>query len=591
MMVRRAVILPVVLFVLLLVGLLGAMFAFRVNADLASTQAVAQRMQTRLAAEAGIERAKVLLQTERLNMNAWYHNPDELHRIVVWAYDGDSTVWGTNSEEFDEGAMVYRFSLLADDPTDDEDYVRFGLTDESSKLNLNVATETQLLTLVRAAVGENEDIDPQEILDAILDWRDADSQPRGEAGDTEGEYYRMLDKPYRVKNGPFDTVEELLLVKGVTNEILYGEDFDRNGLLTPNEDDGDETFPFDNQDNELNRGLYPYLTAISYDENMSNDRRPRIYLLGDEATVQEQLSAEFEDEPGIADFIVSAMRSQRGGTAGPSGSSGSGGEPTGGPKESPEGSGEPSGGPEGSLPGGSTATGDVGVDGKEGTRQQYRDEGLDEKTDAGGEEESGLSEGEEGEPENADAKPLDDGETDDGESSPQPMRSPASLLRPQIIDGQEQASPVGLEHLATLMDRTTLIPPEQRQIPGLINVNTAPRLVLKCIEGLTEEQIEAVLEVRETLDSEDKATTAWLLTEEVVDLETFDQIAPSITARGEQFTIEALGYADHIGMVTRLQVVVDMIGPIAQTIYYRDVSYLGGHYPIREGDLERLRVR
>jgi len=52
---RRAVILPVVLFILLLVGLLAAMFSFRVSADLASTRAVEMRMQTRLAAEAGVE--------------------------------------------------------------------------------------------------------------------------------------------------------------------------------------------------------------------------------------------------------------------------------------------------------------------------------------------------------------------------------------------------------------------------------------------------------------------------------------------------------------------------------------------------------
>ena len=44
-------------------------------------------------------------------------------------------------------------------------------------------------------------------------------------------------------------------------------------------------------------------------------------------------------------------------------------------------------------------------------------------------------------------------------------------------------------------------------------------------------------------------------------------------------------------MVTRLQVVVDMAGPIAQVIYYRDLSYLGSRYPIREEDLETLNAR
>lgn len=105
------------------------------------------------------------------------------------------------------------------------------------------------------------------------------------------------------------------------------------------------------------------------------------------------------------------------------------------------------------------------------------------------------------------------------------------------------------------------------------------------------EQIEAILEARERIPSEAKATTAWLVTEEVIDWETYERIAGQITARGQQFTIESLGYADHIGMVTRLHVVVDMIGPIAQTIYYRDLTYIGGHFPIREEDLENIRVR
>jgi hypothetical protein len=103
--------------------------------------------------------------------------------------------------------------------------------------------------------------------------------------------------------------------------------------------------------------------------------------------------------------------------------------------------------------------------------------------------------------------------------------------------------------------------------------------------------VEAIVAKRPSLDDEKRATTAWLVTEEVISLETYDRIAAQITARGQQFTIESLGYADHAGMVTRLQVVVDMMGPVAQTIYYRDISYLGGHFPIREADKERIGVR
>lgn len=548
---RRAVILPVVLMILLLLGLLVAMFSFRVNADLASTQAVAYRLQTRLAAEAGIERVKLLLRNARYDMDRWYHNSDELHRIIVWTEGGDESVWGTN-EEFEDEGMTYRFSIVADDPTDDEDYIRLGITDEASKINLNTATGAQLLRLVRVAVADNEEIIPQDIVNAILDWRDADKIPRGEAGDTEGEYYRRLPKPYRVKNGPFETVEELLLVKGVIDEILYGEDFDRNGLLTPNEDDGDETFPLDNQDGTLNRGLYPYLTVHSVENNVSNDNRPRVYLLGQEEVLRQELTEAFPDDPGIANYIVVATRSQAG--------SGGGGTSTGNRGR-------------GSGPSGSGLRGNTGNPPRGGGGQDPGFDELNEDNESAGTNTGGGA------------------ETVGGGNGAGTIRSPASLLTVQVAGGRLPQNPLTLEDLPVLMDRTTTVPPEQRTITGLININTAPRLVLQCLEGLTGEQIEAILESRDRVPPETKATTAWLLTEEVVDLETFEQIAPLITARGQQFRIEALGYGDHIGMVTRLEVVVDMVGPIGQTIYYRDLTYLGGHYPIREEDLEKIRVR
>jgi len=554
---RHGVILPVVLMVLLLLGLLVAMFAFRVNADLASTQAVAFRLQTRLAAEAGVDRMRMLLEESRYDMDRWYHNPEELHRIIVWAHDGDDTVWGTNDEfEDEDDQMVYRFSIVADDPTDDEDFIRLGITDEASKLNLNTATQRQLMILMRRAVGDDDQIDLRKIVDAILDWRDKDQIPRTEDGDTEGEYYRRLPKPYWVKNGPFDTVEELLLVKGVTGQILYGEDFDRNGLLTPNEDDDDETFPPDNQDGILNRGLYPYLTVLSAEDNVSNDNRARVYLFGDPDVVRQELENVFPDEPEVVDFIVAATRAP--GTGGGGGDAGGRGQGPGAPGST----GDPSTG----------SRGEEDVDGP-GELNESGDGNDPVGTGAG----TGAGDGK---------------EMDGGGSGTAPIRSPASLIRDQTVDGELQRSPLKLEHLPVLMDCTTTVPTgQQNKIIGLININTAPPPVLRCLEGLTGEQIEAILEMRGRVPPEERATTAWLVTEEVVDLDTFEQIAPFITARGQQFTIESLGYADHIGMVTRLEVVVDMVGPIAETIYYRDLTYLGGHYPIREEDLERIRAR
>ena len=611
----RAVILPVVLFVLALIGLLAAMFSFRVNADLAATQAMAFRLQTRLAAEAGVERVKLLLRTARFDSKAWYNNPDMFNRIIVSAHGRDARVAGT-SEEFDE-PMVYRFSIVADDPDNDKDMVRFGITDEASKLNLNTATEAQLLKLVAGSLVDNSEIDPQKIVDAIIDWRDPDSDPHGEDPTTEGEYYRLLEKPYRVKNGPFDTIEELLLVKGMTPEILYGEDFDRNGLLSENEKDRDLTFPPDNGDDVLNRGLYPYLTVLSAENNVANDNRPRAYLLGDEAVLRTELAAAFPDEPAIVDYIISAVKPPQGpgvpsgpgqpphgpgslpqppgDTQGPptdgtgvknpptSGSSDKPpvkpgpkkqrGDPTPSPSPPPKGP-QPdprTGAPSLDLGQPNPEKGDGTQPPDSGGQGGQKDSGSGAGTGTGGQQGTGSG---------------------GGGSGATSIHSPASLMLPKMVDGQPVPNPLTPEHLAVLMDRTTTISPQQRTIPGLINVNTAPRQVLECVDGLSSDQIDAILAKRNALSAVTASTTAWLVSEGIIlDAAAFEKIAPQITARGQQFTIESVGYADHIGMVTRLQVIVDMNGPIAQTIYYRDISGLGGAYPIRKQDKEKVRGR
>ncbi len=596
----RAVILPVVLMILLLLGLLVAMFSFRVHADLSSTQANVFRVQTRLAAEAGIDRVRQLLRIARFDTPTWYHNPELFHRVVVWAADGDESVIGTNEDRFADGAMVYRFSIIADDPTDDEYYVRFGITDEASKLNINTTTPEQLAAMVRTVVAGREDVDPQALVDAIIDWRDTNTTPRGDQADTEGEYYKQLPKPYRVKNGPFDTVEELLLVKGISGQILFGEDWDRNGLLTANEDDGEQTFPLDNQDGVLNPGLFPYLTTISLENNVSNDNRPRVSLQQAPEKMRAELQTVFPDDPELVEYIVSAAK-----PASPTGGGGPKKPPTTPPPATPKKPGkqgpgitrQPGSGPPRPL---TNPTGKP----QGAPKRRLTD---DEQPQTGQPQDPPPEEGA-GEPEEIGKQP--EGEEnpeetgDQGEKPPtggggaaKPILSPASLLLPRTVQGQEQPSPLSVADLPRLMDRLTAKKSDEKTVKGLVSVNTAPPLVLFCLLDqagmplLTEEQVLAIVQMRTGLDSNTLSTTAWLVTEGVMDVATFEKLAPSITARGQQFTIESLGYADHIGMVTRLQVVVDMVGPIAQTIYYRDLTYLGAHYPIREEDLEQQRVR
>ncbi|MHC4890374.1 MAG: type II secretion system minor pseudopilin, partial [Planctomycetota bacterium] len=132
------------------------------------------------------------------------------------------------------------------------------VVDEASKLNVNTATKEQLLGLWYMT---------EEIADAIIDWRDQNVNQ--EATGVEGGYYENLPFGYMIRNGPFRTIRELLLVKDVTPELFYGEDTNFNGQLDYNERDGDKSPPADDKDDELDEGWIAHLTCYSSADNGS----------------------------------------------------------------------------------------------------------------------------------------------------------------------------------------------------------------------------------------------------------------------------------------------------------------------------------
>jgi general secretion pathway protein K len=92
------------------------------------------------------------------------------------------------------------------------------IQDESGKINLNMVSAEQLHTLAEVIGIPKEDA--YIITDSIMDWRDSDKLFR--MNGAEDDYYQSLDPPYKARNGRFETVEELLLVKGVTPTYFYG---------------------------------------------------------------------------------------------------------------------------------------------------------------------------------------------------------------------------------------------------------------------------------------------------------------------------------------------------------------------------------
>lgn len=95
---------------------------------------------------------------------------------------------------------------------------RVRLVDEGGKVNVNRADE-QTLRQIFANLGVQE---PRRtiLVDSILDWRDQDDLHR--LNGAESDYYLSLSPPYTSRNGPFDTVEDLLWVRGMTPALFFG---------------------------------------------------------------------------------------------------------------------------------------------------------------------------------------------------------------------------------------------------------------------------------------------------------------------------------------------------------------------------------
>jgi len=94
--------------------------------------------------------------------------------------------------------------------------VRITMISESGKIDLNVAPSELLDGLL--ATTNLDNLDRRALVDAILDWRDADDLQR--LFGAEDDNYRAAGKAYGAKDLPFDSVDELQLVLGMSNEIF-----------------------------------------------------------------------------------------------------------------------------------------------------------------------------------------------------------------------------------------------------------------------------------------------------------------------------------------------------------------------------------
>lgn len=93
------------------------------------------------------------------------------------------------------------------------------ISDESGKINVNKITDDTRAGFIKFLTAYKlEELVAETITASILDWLDEDDLHH--INGAEKDYYLTLPEPYEAKNGPFESIEELTLVKGITPQIF-----------------------------------------------------------------------------------------------------------------------------------------------------------------------------------------------------------------------------------------------------------------------------------------------------------------------------------------------------------------------------------
>jgi general secretion pathway protein K len=196
----EGVALIMVLWVITILSVVVLEFSFAMRTEVNITKNYQEELQLYALSEGGVQRAIAEL--------VFKNDPRVQQMRKTLKYEevpADRKEWVTDGRDypltFDGGECVIR------------------IMGEAGKVNINLVSERTLRKIITNLGWEGEARDM--VVDSILDWRDPDDFSR--LNGAENDYYQSLKEPYNCKNGNLDSVEELLLVRGVTRELFYGK--------------------------------------------------------------------------------------------------------------------------------------------------------------------------------------------------------------------------------------------------------------------------------------------------------------------------------------------------------------------------------
>lgn len=197
------------------IALILVLISVIVLAVLAAGFAWAMRVEVKLARNANCERELEWLGRSGVEVGRWVLCQQA--QIGAERYDGLNQVWAGGP-----GGPATSNSPLAGFRMEDIELGggRFSvkIVDCDRKMNINMVTppmlEQALLLTGMDAAGA------QTVIGSLQDWMDTD--PGTHVDGAESDFYEQNTPKYEAKDGPVDDISELLLVKGITPDLLWG---------------------------------------------------------------------------------------------------------------------------------------------------------------------------------------------------------------------------------------------------------------------------------------------------------------------------------------------------------------------------------
>lgn len=201
---REGAALIVALWVLLLLTLIIATFTYDMRIESEVTVYARNRYKAQYLAQAGMEWARAMLAKK-------VTAPAEGEALNV--EDGDDEQMVIAALNISKGVPVSGLRKELG-----EGFFEISLLPEEGRRNVNKLDDRDWEEILDQANVPEEDW--PELIDCFNDWVDEGDEHRLNGAESDDSFYK--DRGYECKNAPLDTVDELLLIKGFTEDIVYG---------------------------------------------------------------------------------------------------------------------------------------------------------------------------------------------------------------------------------------------------------------------------------------------------------------------------------------------------------------------------------